>query len=117
MSDDTSTDVTGTGTAGTARPAGTPMPDGGAPAAIGPDRDGFLVYGEGSPAAVARALSRDDYSFVTIPEHAVWMKVFAGDVLGIGDPELALASLYLLMPTVKKPAAVARRLAASSLLR
>ena len=60
---------------------------------------------------LAKNLSRDDYSFVSLPEHAVWMKVFAGDVLGIGDPELALAGLYLLVPTVKQPAAVARRLA------
>ena len=66
---------------------------------------------------LAKELSRDDDSWVDIPQHAVWMKVFAGDVLGIDDPELALASIYRLMPTVKQPPAIARRLAASSLPR
>jgi hypothetical protein len=66
---------------------------------------------------LAKELSRRDYGFFDFPEHAVWMKVFTGDVLGVGDPETALASLYLLMPTVKQPAAIARRLAACSLLR
>jgi hypothetical protein len=35
-----------------------PMGPEGAEAALGVDRDGFLVYAEGSPAEVARALSR-----------------------------------------------------------
>ncbi len=65
---------------------------------------------------LAKELARNDYSFYRFPEHAVWMKVFVGDVLGVGDPELALASLYLLMPTVKQPAAIARRLAERSRL-
>jgi hypothetical protein len=62
-------------------------------------------------------LSRNDYGMVALPAHAVWMKVFAGDVLGIGDPKLAIASLYLLMPTVKPPPAIAQLLAAKSPLR
>jgi hypothetical protein len=62
-------------------------------------------------------LTRNDYSMVDFPEHAVWMKVFAGDVLGISDPKIAIASLYLLMPTVKQPPAIAQCLATQSFLR
>jgi len=59
-------------------------------------------------------LSRNTYSSVEFPEHAVWMKVFAGDVLGINDPKLAIAQLYLLMPTVRQPPVIAQCLAAKS---
>lgn len=38
--------------------SGARMPEDGAAAAIGADRDRFLVYAEGTPAAVARALAR-----------------------------------------------------------
>jgi hypothetical protein len=61
-------------------------------------------------------LSRNDYSLVDFPQHAMWMKVFATDVLGINDPKLALAQLYLLMPTVKRPPEIAQRLATKSIL-
>ncbi|CAN5309783.1 hypothetical protein BH09MYX1_BH09MYX1_33590 [soil metagenome] len=61
---------------------------------------------------LAKNIARDDYSFVEIPQHVVWMKVFGGDLLKIDDPERVLLGLYSLAPTVKQPAGVASRLEA-----
>lgn len=58
-----------------------------------------------------KAELRRDYWLFDMPEHALWMKVFASDVLGISDPTLALAQLYLLVPSVRRPAAIAELLA------
>lgn len=78
-----------------------------------------LVQGKNKRAVYDRAMkyvakeihedmSRADYNMVSVPEHIVWMKAFAGDVRGISDPKLAIASLYLLIPTVKRPPAIAQ---------
>lgn len=60
---------------------------------------------------LAENMSRADYLFVDIPRHIVWMKIFACDLLGIKDPKITIARLYLLAPSVRRPASIAQHLA------
>lgn len=62
-------------------------------------------------------LSRNDYAFVDIPMHIVWMKVFLGDVMGVGDPKVVIARLYKLAPSVRRPQVIAMCLSGKSPLR
>lgn len=68
-------------------------------------------------AEIGKELERNDYGFVDVPRHIVLVKAFAGDLMGVADPELAIAMLYLLAPTVRQPPRIAALLAKGPLPR